>query len=231
MTLLFGQVAKNMSITIATNNNQNNPSPLSHKAPEETLERSLAHFEPNRRTPVSPSQLNTHTTFSSRSKKWSVPQPVTHRHSQHQQVPAFQDNTVTPIEKIKNVIEENFVRFVILEFADVFNLKMEFLVICLQFAAKEDTIEYQRRHAFAEQISLTKDAANVRRVQVFLYLLADTWVIDQGFYHSVPNTRKRYFPVCQIHFFGRMLSHSGMHKEDKGVSSTKTQNVHGPPTA
>ena len=182
----YGQISKHRQITVTTDTNRDHLSPLAQYTHDNASDTGSLHYTHNRDLSGSPSQRSTHTMSSTKSKKWAVPQPVRDPNHQRRQMTAFRGVTVTPIEKIRKVIGTNFANFVSMEFADVFNHKEEFTPICLQSAQVEDSLEYQRRHAFAEQIALTENNANVKRARAFLPLLADTWVVDQGFYHTTP---------------------------------------------
>ena len=154
--------------------------------------------------------------------KWAVPKPARTSQSQRHQLKAFKNPTTTPIERMREVIGEEFAQFVSLEFANVFNLDVDYSTKCLESAKAEDSIEYQRRHAFADSIALTEDTSNIKRAQVFLHLLADMWVIDQGLYHTNNSKKRGFCPICQIHFFRRMLTHSSMTPEETDVDSAPT---------
>ena len=171
----------------------------------------------------SPSQESTHTASSSRSRKWTVPEPVVRRQPQPSQAAAFRGVFRTPIERVREVIGEDFAEFVTMECASVFVAEIGFSNRCLQAATEEETDEYKRRHEIAEQIANAERAENFKRAHNYLHLLADVWIVDQGFYHTTLRKRKGFCPVCQIHYFRKILTRSEIKPEDRDVDSAPTQ--------
>ena len=109
-----------------------------------------------------------------------------------------------------------------MEFAEIFVHEVGFTTTCIEAAGKERSHEYQRRHAFVDSIAFTETTENFERARTFLTLIADVWVVDQVLYNTTTSKKKGFCPICQIHFFTRLLNHAGFGKNAKDVRSVPT---------